>query len=789
MKLALIAVPVLILTVMGGNFFGRCAVVNVDESSLPTVYNFFVAVPALYFQEYSESYGSLLITDGADSQSGYYALEDWSTYLTNQGENGSIIYVGNVDAGFKTVVEGMVPHSEILSYSGTVDEIAADIATTEWPSLTEAVICVRSDTDEEYINGAAAAAGWAAVNNCPVLWTDGTTLGTETSNALTSMGVTDVHLFDYPDAVSSGVLDQLGSMSISVTEFSGPADLLPATLSLMGQSVACVYREEMQSLPAALAAARYGGYALQLPESLDRFNLQAMTDLRSSLPMGDMKLDAPLSGAKASGSAVLAAEFYAFLDSLGGSDPSQLEYVLTFSDQTVFPATFERSISGDLSDPARDGAVAGRFPLEWVDNIGTINRGALYDAVIHANPRPDHVTIAMNAYEVGYWTEYIFDDNWYSDLVVNEVFGWPEEGWTAANNYFPGWPPSQPILDPLWPASTDAGDTGCCPGQFATFYGEGYESHFHSGANPGTGTHPSQPGVTLCGFVQDVVDGSTFLYFSCHGGGTVIAVRDEDNGVAQDNYTIAFGDPYWPDSDGRVYDGSAGGDYYQSDLDTDFDNMHSIIIAYNACSMANGEMNEIGLNHGAIGSIGSLASVSFDGSGWWWNIWVHLITTEDFTIGEAAAYANARISTIYTPPGATPGVDETLQYVLYGDPMVNFVDPDAVPPAPLERHVSYGLHYPDGYGVGIQEHEGIEEQGIIISNPVRSAAVVTISGNGPAELNVFDLTGRLVATPYQGELNGSHVLNWNASDLTPGMYFLRLAQGGEVSTARVMVLR
>ncbi len=790
MKLALVAIPVLVLTVMGGNFFGRCGVVHVDESSLPTVYNFFSAVPALYFQQSSESYGSLLITDEADSQSGYYTIEDWATYLTNQGENGSIIYVGDVDAGFKTVVEGMVPHSEILSYSGTVEEIAADIATTEWPLITEAVICVRSDTEEEYVNGAAAAASWAANNNCPLLWTDGTTLGTATTAALGSMGVTGVFLFDYPGTVSANVTDALAAMSITVTNFDGDADLLPATIALTNQAVACVYREEMQALPAALAAARYAGYTVKLPESLDRLSFSALADLRQSIPDSFTKLERPVTGVKSNGSAAIATAFYTFLDSVGGAMDDQLEYVLTFSDQSVFPATFERSITGDPSELTRDGAYPGRFPLEWVDNIGTINRGALYEAVIHANPRPDHVTIAMNAYEVQYWDNYSFSDNWYSDFVVNEIFGWPEEGWTAANNYFPGWPPSQPGLDPLWPVPVDAGDTGCCPGQYATFYGEGYESHFHSGAQPGTGTHPSQPAVTLCGFVQDVIDGSTFLYFSCHGGGTVIAVRDTDNGVAQDNYSIKFEDPYWPDSDGRVYDGSAGGDYYQSDLDADFDNMHSVIIAYNACSMANGEMNEIGLNHGAIGSIGSLASVSFTGSGWWWNLWVHLVTAENFTLGEAAAYSNARVSTIYTPPGVTTGVDGTLQYVLYGDPMVNFVDPDAVPPVPLARHIPYGLHYPDGYGVGIEEgHEGIEVPGIIIGNPVRSATVVTLTGNGPAELNVFDLTGRLIATPYQGDLDGSHSLSWDTRELTPGMYFLRLQQGSEVSTSRVMVIR
>jgi len=92
-------------------------------------------------------------------------------------------------------------------------------------------------------------------------------------------------------------------------------------------------------------------------------------------------------------------------------------------------------------------------------------------------------------------------------------------------------------------------------------------------------------------------------------------------------------------------------------------------------------------------------------------------------------------------------------------------------------------------GIGEESGGAAGNTGILVSNPVRAAAVVTLSGNGPAELNIFDLTGRLVATPFQGNLSGSHSLSWNASDLTPGMYFLRLQQGSEVSTARVMVIR
>ena len=94
--------------------------------------------------------------------------------------------------------------------------------------------------------------------------------------------------------------------------------------------------------------------------------------------------------------------------------------------------------------------------------------------------------------------------------------------------------------------------------------------------------------------------------------------------------------------------------------------------------------------------------------------------------------------------------------------------------------------------------EGIEDQSgsdvnantnIFVANPARSSAVVTLTASGHARLNVFDLTGRLVATPYEGDISGSESFSWNTSELTPGMYFLRLVQGDEVSTARVMVLR
>lgn len=95
-------------------------------------------------------------------------------------------------------------------------------------------------------------------------------------------------------------------------------------------------------------------------------------------------------------------------------------------------------------------------------------------------------------------------------------------------------------------------------------------------------------------------------------------------------------------------------------------------------------------------------------------------------------------------------------------------------------------------GTGIEDQSGGDisvNTNIFIANPVRYSAVVTLRASGPARLNVFDLTGRLVATPYEGEISGSESFSWNTSELTPGMYFLRLEQGKEVSTARVMVIR
>ncbi|MCK5063655.1 MAG: T9SS type A sorting domain-containing protein, partial [Candidatus Fermentibacteraceae bacterium] len=86
-----------------------------------------------------------------------------------------------------------------------------------------------------------------------------------------------------------------------------------------------------------------------------------------------------------------------------------------------------------------------------------------------------------------------------------------------------------------------------------------------------------------------------------------------------------------------------------------------------------------------------------------------------------------------------------------------------------------------GTGIGDQSGGDVSvNTNILVANPVRSSAVVTLNASGPARLHIFDLTGRLVATPYEGDISGSESFSWNTSELTPGMYFLRLVQGDEV---------
>ena len=77
-------------------------------------------------------------------------------------------------------------------------------------------------------------------------------------------------------------------------------------------------------------------------------------------------------------------------------------------------------------------------------------------------------------------------------------------------------------------------------------------------------------------------------------------------------------------------------------------------------------------------------------------------------------------------------------------------------------------------------------------NPVRGISTVpfSLAEAGPTRLSVFDLLGREVAVLAQGERAvGVHTATLNASRLSPGVYVVRLAAGGQALVRRVVVVR
>jgi len=692
----------------GTVFLPRVNVVHVTDDTTDNEYNFLTAIPMTIFHYDGMVYQSLLTADQTTDITTQYVIDDWHTYLSQWGGATDINFIGAVPENNKTafMTQFGVPLDHVSVINGTPVSIANQVALHDWKVSDYVVIIpyvnpVTSESDIESISNGAAL---ASLYNAPLLLTEPSSLSPGTLAVIDSLGARKAVLVEIDNSLSQGIDTQLVAAGLSIDhDCTTQENVVSLMRSLSGESTLCGILQNWQNLPASMAAACYGGYVLFLPSLMKRLTQQTYQSLTSA-DFTPYKLTEPLAlpSEYRSGEETIARQFYTWLASIGGNDTENLETVLTYNTAPFydpihgFDVTFERAISGDPSRLTDPGAVSGRMPLQFIGNIALTNRDSMYRATIFANQRPKHVTLAMNAYEVEHSINSGLD-NWGGNHIVNEIFGYPFRGWCTANGNFP-WQDihdNMPDLSPILPPGPGAGPDSD-PGQFASFL-HGYETHFHSGAYAGIGSHPSQPEVPNIGFVQDLNNGSAFLYFSCHGGGTVIAVRTTDNGVGQDDSDrVPWEGAYWPSTDGIVYDGSGGGMYDQDDLNNDITNVNGAMTAYNACDMANGKMNEVLLEHGGAASFGSYTSVSFDGAGWWWNLFVYLITHGNYTIGEAATYATARVANLY-PPGtpSQPHADTSLQYVVYGEPNVHFIQQDWTSPEPVPIGTNFGGHIPE----------------------------------------------------------------------------------------------
>ena len=77
-------------------------------------------------------------------------------------------------------------------------------------------------------------------------------------------------------------------------------------------------------------------------------------------------------------------------------------------------------------------------------------------------------------------------------------------------------------------------------------------------------------------------------------------------------------------------------------------------------------------------------------------------------------------------------------------------------------------------------------------NPFNPSTKLSFSIDTSSELRleVYDVSGKLVETVAKGFYqSGLHMIEWNASGLASGMYFVHLVRGSERLTQKVMLLK
>lgn len=97
---------------------------------------------------------------------------------------------------------------------------------------------------------------------------------------------------------------------------------------------------------------------------------------------------------------------------------------------------------------------------------------------------------------------------------------------------------------------------------------------------------------------------------------------------------------------------------------------------------------------------------------------------------------------------------------------------------------------------GIDRDRLVPERAVIsgnMPNPFGASTVIRfgIPADGPVDLGVYDVSGRLVAEVAGGRYEaGYHEVGWtNAATATPGVYFLRLRFGSAAATRKIVISR
>jgi len=99
----------------------------------------------------------------------------------------------------------------------------------------------------------------------------------------------------------------------------------------------------------------------------------------------------------------------------------------------------------------------------------------------------------------------------------------------------------------------------------------------------------------------------------------------------------------------------------------------------------------------------------------------------------------------------------------------------------------------NGAGVGVAEFVNGAKVAQNAPNPFGTITAVTyeLEKNAAVSMSVYDVTGKMVASQYEGEQSaGVHVLKFNAENLSAGVYYYSVAVAGNtVSTMKMVVVK
>jgi len=106
----------------------------------------------------------------------------------------------------------------------------------------------------------------------------------------------------------------------------------------------------------------------------------------------------------------------------------------------------------------------------------------------------------------------------------------------------------------------------------------------------------------------------------------------------------------------------------------------------------------------------------------------------------------------------------------------------------LDHYYEYDITYETGIEEGSNPSSMIDLR--VASNPLSAGDAVTfeLPSAGPAQVRVYDLSGRTAAILFDGDAAmGAHTVKFGGDGLSTGTYFITLTSGGQVATRKVVL--